>query len=550
MSAGELRLSASAPLARSVRRLAWAALLLVLFVASGAASEASLTDLVSSRGLDDALTLAKGLLRPDFSQDFLLRVLGLTVESIAIGALGMLMAWLIGVPFALVAARLPELRDPPGRSFERVAGAGALRWSARLVLSILRSIPEIVWAFLFVRVFGLGPGAAVFAIGLSSGGIVGKLYAELLESCHPGPVRALRASGVSWLGVLLYGLWPQVRKQWLGYGLFRFECAIRSGAILGIVGAGGLGGEIELSIRYFQYDKLATVLLALLTVVAAMEIISATVRRRGGWRPFAMLAVGSGLGFAALDVDWAALWTHDAVRQLHTFVRGFASPNISRSFLGDAVSSMLQTVAMAACATMGAAVIALFVAPLASRVLTVGGYLNSPPPERGLERHGWRALWALSRLMLQLARSLPELVWALLFVVWVGPGPFAGVLAIGAHSVGVLGRLFGEVYEDCEPEVPRGLEAAGCGRFARWLYGVLPQTAPRLLAFGFFRFEVNIRATAMVGFVGAGGIGDSIHTAVSLFHMDDLASLLLVLLAAVVAIDFVGHRARRGLLQS
>jgi len=546
MSASELTLPPSAPL---VRRLAGAALVVVLFVATSAASEVSLVDLLDRRGIDDALTLAAGFLTPDLSREFLLRVLGLTVESLAIGALGMLMALAIGVPGALIAARVPKLRNPPARSSEHALAAGALRWSTRVVLSVMRSVPEIVWAFLFVRIFGLGPGAAVFAIGLSSGGIVGKLYAELIDACDPRPVRALRASGSSWLGVFLYGVWPQVRKQWVGYGLFRFECAIRSGAILGIVGAGGLGSEIELSIRYFQYDKLATVLLALLAVVALVELVSASLRRAATWWPFAMLVLGSSFGLAVLDVEWAALFTYEALGQVQTFLLGFASPSTESAFLGAAVSSMLQTVAMAACATMGASVVALFVGPLASRVLTVDGYSSAPPPERGLGRHAWRAIWAVSRLLLQLSRALPELVWALLFIVWVGPGPFAGVLEIGVHSIGVLGRLFGEVYEDCEPAVPRSLEAAGCSRFARWLYGVLPQTAPRLLAFGLFRFEVNIRATAMVGFVGAGGIGDSIHTAVSLFHMQDLASLLLVLLTVVVAIDLVGDRLRRSLLR-
>ena len=165
----------------------------------------------------------------------------------------------------------------------------------------------------------------------------------------------------------------------------------------------------------------------------------------------------------------------------------------------------------------------------------VSGYL---PDQRGAP---WLyPIVAVVRALLAGLRAIPELVLALVFVVWVGPGPLAGALAIAAHTIGILGRLFAEVYEDADPEPPRVLEAAGASRFAIWTYGLLPQAAPRLLAFVFFRFEVNVRATAMVGFVGAGGIGDAIHTAISLFHMSDLATLCLAMLATVIIVDAVG----------
>ena len=120
----------------------------------------------------------------------------------------------------------------------------------------------------------------------------------------------------------------------------------------------------------------------------------------------------------------------------------------------------------------------------------------------------------------------------------------AGMMAIGAHTIGIMGRLFGEVYEDIENHYPSTLEARGAGRLGAWAYGVLPQAMPQLLSFALFRFEVNIRATAMVGFVGAGGIGDEIHTAISLFHFRELATQLLVLLVVVSLIDALSSELR------
>ena len=148
------------------------------------------------------------------------------------------------------------------------------------------------------------------------------------------------------------------------------------------------------------------------------------------------------------------------------------------------------------------------------------------------------------RGVFQLFRTLPEIVWALLFVVWLGPGVLACVMAIAAHTFGILGRLFAEVIAETDPESAQALEASGASPFGLWAFGVLPIAFPRLAAYALFRFEVNVRITTMVGFVGAGGIGDALHTAISLFHFSDLATLLLVLLGAVAIIDSVGDRVR------
>ncbi|MEM9493797.1 MAG: ABC transporter permease subunit, partial [Myxococcota bacterium] len=190
--------------------------------------------LANQRGADSAVAAVRGLLQPDLGREHLARIAGLAVETVLIGALGTALALVLGVILAILAARLPQLRHAPTpRSWTRIA-APLVRYLARAALSFLRSVPEIVWAFLFVRIFGLGPGAAIAAIALSFGGILGKLYAELIEAVPPEPARQLRASGAGWPTVLVFGVLPLVRTQWIAYGLFRFECALRSAAILGI----------------------------------------------------------------------------------------------------------------------------------------------------------------------------------------------------------------------------------------------------------------------------------------------------------------------------
>jgi phosphonate transport system permease protein len=528
-------------------RLAWA-LGLVLVVWSGHVSQVNPAEFFDSDNASSAMSLLDGFRHPDFSNDMLSRVGQLALESVLIGCAGLGLALLLALPLAYFGTTIPGLPDAPNRPRWRRIGRRSLRGSARLVLLVFRSIPEIVWAFLFVGIVGLGPGPAVVAIGITFGGIIGKLYAELVESVSPGPVQALRTVGANRWAVFLYGVLPQVQRQWIGYALFRLECGIRSASILGIVGAGGIGMEIDLAIRYFQYDKLATALLAVLAYVVVLEIASALLRRAHvGW-PLLFLAMGTGAGWFLLDVPWSEFVGDYAFFELQNFVSSFASPTLDSAFLHEAGLRMAETIGMALCGTFFAGILAFLLAPLGTRTLTIRGYLEDAQTGGWLQRVVAMVLMSSTRVVFQLTRALPSLVWALIFVVWVGAGPFAGMLAIAAHTSGILGRLFTEVYEDVEPESAQALERLGAKRVGRWAYAVLPFAMPRLMAFTLFRFEVNVRMTAMMGFVGAGGIGDAIHSAIETFHMNDLATLLAILLGSVALIDTLGDRIRGRLL--
>jgi len=503
--------------------------------------------LLNSQSLGHAAGLLKGLGQPNSQMDFLQRVGRLLLESLGIGFLGLLLALLLATPMAIFAANFPGLEDPPKQPTWQKIFFNIIRWCIRALLSFFRAIPEIIWAFLFVRMLGLGPGPAVLAIALTFGGIIGKLYAELIEACPAAPIQALQASGCGKLGILLYGILPQIKNQWLGYALFRLECSIRSASILGVVGAGGIGAEIALSIRYYQYDRLSTALLAVLVCVIFFELLSHFLKRiHIGWSAL-LLCAGSLFGLFFLSIPWSDLLSSQTWEQCGRFVAGFIHPNIQSAWLWKAISLMVETLAMAWCATFLAALIAFFLAPLAAKTLALSGVLEQNV-SNPLLKLGRRVLYLGSRLMMQLTRTLPELVWALLFIIWVGPGIFAGILAIMLHNVGVLGRLFSEVYEEANSAPLRALEANGTGILGRWLYGILPQVTSPILSYALFRFEVNIRMTAMIGFVGAGGIGDAIHTALSLFHFGDLATLLLVLFASVLIVDMLGQKIRRRLL--
>jgi len=157
------------------------------------------------------------------------------------------------------------------------------------------------------------------------------------------------------------------------------------------------------------------------------------------------------------------------------------------------------------------------------------------------------ACWAMRRVF-EFARTVPELVFAVLFVFSFGIGPLAGVLAIGLHSMGALGKLFSEVAENADPDPVRGIRATGASWPQIMRYGALPQVAPAFLSYGLLRFEINVRAASVLGFVGAGGIGQELYTAIKSFAYTDISAIAIMLIVSVALIDMVSERLRHRII--
>ena len=219
-------------------------------------------------------------LRPEHASEFLLMVLRDTWVTVAIATAGLALALLGAIPATLlVSERLSISRLGTGRMR---APAAALRQIVRWVLVLLRSVPELVWALLFVRVVGLGPTAGVLAIALTYSGMLAKVYAEILESGDAHATDALLANGSPRLAALLYGALPDAAAELVSYTVYRWECAIRGSAIMGFVGAGGLGQRMDESTRMMAGGEVATMLIVFVLLVACADLVSKLLRRRLG----------------------------------------------------------------------------------------------------------------------------------------------------------------------------------------------------------------------------------------------------------------------------
>ncbi|KWS81526.1 PhnE/PtxC family ABC transporter permease [Pseudomonas syringae] len=213
------------------------------------------------------------------SAEFLGLLLEATLQTLAIATAGIALALLLAVPASLLASKALSLSAVSRGGRPGWLGQ-CLRWPVRGMLIFLRSVPEIVWALLFVRAVGLGPTAGVLAIAITYAGMLGKVYAEIFESVDQRPAHTLLQSGNGRLAALAYGILPSAAAELTSYTVYRWECAVRASVVMGFVGAGGLGQQIDLSMRMFAGDEVASMLLTFLLLVLLADQLSRLLRRR------------------------------------------------------------------------------------------------------------------------------------------------------------------------------------------------------------------------------------------------------------------------------
>jgi phosphonate transport system permease protein len=225
---------------------------------------------------------------PETSREFLLGrslrdgLLWAVVETLAISIVGTTMAVVMAIPLAFTSATTVTHRGPlyASASPSRRTIGRIVNRTSRLILSVLRSIPGLVWGFLFVTAVGLGPFAGALALGVHNAGVLGKLYADFLEDIDPMTTEAVASSGATRFQAVCHGMIPQITTTIASYTLYRWECTIRSATILGFVGAGGIGYYLVITIQRLQYQQLLTAIVAVFSLVIVTDTLASRLRAR------------------------------------------------------------------------------------------------------------------------------------------------------------------------------------------------------------------------------------------------------------------------------
>jgi phosphonate transport system permease protein len=249
------------------------------------------------------------------------------------------------------------------------------------------------------------------------------------------------------------------------------------------------------------------------------------------WLAVALLLLAVWGSFRYLAIDAGLLFSAESRGYLADFIGRFFPPDLSAPFLVKVGRGALETLAIS--------VVSIVLAIAAGLLLALPGSGRFGAPAR-----------SLTRFLLNCLRSVPELVWGALMVLAAGLGPFAGTLALALHTAGVLGRLFSETLENAPPQPARALVESGARPSLAFLYGTLPSILPQLVAYSLYRWEMNVRMATVLGFVGAGGLGQLLYYELSLLHEPQACTVILAMLLIVVGIDVMSAWIRRRYLPS
>ena len=504
---------------RRIRCLAAAAFVL-LFLGAAWFTGCDLSLIWSRR--DHLTDIAAKMFPPDWG--FLGKVLPLLWATIQMSITGTFLGAVLSIPAAMAcAASLP--------------GPGPVKKAVRFCIQVLRSFPALILALLATFFLGIGSFAGTAAITVYTFAIMTRLTYEDIESAPQGPYLALRAMGAASAQAFFRSTLPEILPAYLTNALYLLEGNVRHSAILGYVGAGGIGLLLNEKVSWREYDKVGTILLLLFAVVYLMEHLSTWLTRlvqqertlgRQERRLLADAAAALVL-FCTVTLPLPDL-SRTSMQMVKTLFTGLLHPNWELFFRLDSSGLaylLLETVAIA---LVGTCVGAVFSVPLAF----LGSSRFFPAP----------AAW-LFRTLVTAIRSVPFLIYGLIFIRVCGPGSFTGVLTLAVCSVGLLCKRFTEAIDTLDFRAYHALEAMGTPKLSCVRHAALPQLVPQFFSAWLYRFDVNIREASALGLAGAGGIGAPLILALNQYAWHDVSTLALGMIALSWLVDLVSAFCRR-----
>lgn len=461
---------------------------------------------------------------------------------------------------------------------------------ARLLITFLRSVHELIWVMFFFAALGDMPFTACVALALPFSGTLAKVFSELLDEQDVAARNALIATGASPLSAFFSALLPQTLPDFTSYTLYRFECALRGAAVLGFVGIETIGMNIRDSFNNLYYGEVWTELYILIATILLVEMWGALVRRRLNTSPirktdpatrelaalsrsrprwhfvrmtFAIIFLMTVVSYATgPQLVRTATWDQRIERLdrfgeqlIPTPVRASdnwaeAQPWAADLWEGKGRSATENTVATAAAAIILAAAAAFFVVPFASRRIAAERAFDLPSGRvKSRAALGWRVLGRFTRATFAIARSVPEYILAFLMIGVLGPGAWPLVLALALHNYGILGRLWSEVLENAPQKPAQQLRLTGASRLTAHLSAMVPASFNRFLLYFFYRSETCVREATVLGMLGVASLGFYISEARSFLRYDQMLYFIILSAFIVFALDIlsqiVRHRVRK-----
>jgi phosphonate transport system permease protein len=470
-------------------------------------------------------------------------VAGSMVETVAMGLLATIFSTILAVPLSFLAAH---------NIMSRVPGGNVIYYITRVIFNIVRAVDPVVWGLLIIVWVGLGSFAGVIALTIHSLAALAKLFSEEIEHIDPGPVEAVTASGANLIQTLRYAVVPQITPPFLAYTLLRWDINMRAATVVGFVAGGGIGFFVIETIRMGGYQLYATALWTVAVVIILVDAISSSWRariladkpaeaekRRSTWVKIRTAALVL-LGITAFVYFWnlseiSLKEMFAPAPTLGSILHDFVSIDLGPKTLGPVVQQMLITVFQAMLATTLGAIVALPFSFLAARNLTGKSKISA-----------W--IFYLTRGVFNVLRSIEALLYAAIFVFWVGIGPFAGMMALAVTTFALIGKLFSEAIEEIDPGPIEAVTATGANSLQVINYAILPQIVPPFTSYLIYQWDINVRMATIIGFAGGGGIGLMLNTFFGLLQYQKAGTVVLFIVVVVAMMDFASAKLREKLV--
>lgn len=481
------------------------------------------------KGIPSMLNLFKRMLNPNLAYGA--EVFEKLIETIQIAILSSVLGVLLAIPFSLLVAS--------NIAPNKYIGNGLIG-----LFAFFRTIPSLIWAALLVSIFSIGKFSGIIALMIIAFLMSLKLFRENIESIKENQLNSTRSVGANSVQVLRYCVLPHMFELSISVFFIVFETNIRSATILGLVGAGGIGQIMWRDLNHLRYDNLSTLIFILFLTILAIDLISLSIRR---------YLKKSSIGFKSIESYkrfqiWKSISIPLIIIGLISMVIKALGINSQRLLLGlnqgkeiigrmaridmsyypQLISGIKESLFIAIFATVIGGLFAIILSYLAA-------YNTSP--KRGVS--------LLVKAIINIFRTFPPIITAIIFFRGVGPGPLAGALALSIYTTGVLTKMYSEILESSPRNIQDSIITTGGTNLESYRHGLFPHTFPSFLSLALYRLESNIRNSTILGVIGAGGIGTTLSMNITWRNWERVGFLLLGISLMIILIDQFSNYLRK-----
>lgn len=481
------------------------------------------------KGIPDMMGLFNRMLNPNLS--YVSEVFEKLLETIQIAVVSSILGVILAIPFSLLIA-------------ENITTNKFIAKILTTIFSFLRTIPSLIWAALLVSVFSIGKFSGIVALSIIAFLMSLKLFKEYIESIKENQLSSTRSVGANSIQVLRYCVLPHMLELSISVFFIVLETNIRSASILGLVGAGGIGQIMWRDLNHLRYDNLSMLILILFLTILLIDLSSLFLRKalRKSTIKFKsietykrykiskliyipLIIVGLFIVvFKSFDISYDRLLL--GIEQGNQIISRMVRMDIS--YYPKLIEGIKESFFIAIFATIVGSFFALILSYLVA-------YNTSPNKGISIFLKGF----------INILRTFPPIITAIIFFRGVGPGPLAGAMALSIYTTGVLTKMYSEVLESTEKNIQDSVIVVGTTNLQSYRHGLLPHTFPTFISLALYRLESNIRNSTILGIIGAGGIGTILSMNITWRNWEKVGFLLLGISLMVITIDKLSNYLRK-----